>query len=372
MTKRRIIAIVLMLLALLTSGLIITKKSPVERQLERKEGIFLLLLTLEKREEPKSLRNILLISYQPETKRLSLTAIPPKTLISDKKTLKSLYRQKLQRNNFHKGCLSLKSAIEEFLNVEIPFYLVLDEEGFIKVVDLLGGIEVELDQPISYGENFLEKGERLSGDKSLAYLEFEEPRFGEFGKFSRWQRFIWALIQRFGNFSPDPKLVKGFLETSLLTNLKVKDILVLAQEAENIREAGIAVARIPGKTIYKDWMSYWQIDTLATAQLFRKLSREPEAGKGIIRVEVLNGCGRAGIAFQVAQDLRKEGLDVVNISNARNFKYRKTLILNRSGKKGLAKKISEVIGCGQPQDRIEKKPLVDVTIIIGRDYLRKG
>ncbi len=301
-----------------------------------------------------------------------------RAVISDKRTLKSLYRQNLQRNNFHKGCLALKNVIEEFLNLEIPFYLVFDEKGFIKAVDLLGGIEVRLDQPIPFGESFLE-GENLSGalhqtvlggEESLAYLEFEELRFGEFGKFSRWQRFIWALIQRFNNSSPDPKLVRELLKNSSLTNLKAKDILALAQEAKNIREAGIGVEKIPGRTIYRDWMSYWQVDTLTTTRLFRELDRRLEKKEEIIRVEVLNGCGRGGIAFQLAQDLRKEGLDVVNIGNARNFKYRKTLILNRSGKKGIAKRISEVIGCGEPQDRIEKKALVDVTVIIGRDYLR--
>lgn len=363
--------ILIFILIVLSASLLLFKKSTLEKRLKEGEKLSFLIIGLKGVEEPQSLKDILLVRYQPKTKKLSLVAIPPKTLISDKRTLKSLYRQNLQRNNFHKGCLSLKSAIEEFLNLEIPFYLVFDEEEFIRVIDLLGGIEVEVNQPIPYGEGFLERGERLSGEESLAYLEFEEPCFGEFGKFSRWQRFIWALIQRFGDFPPDPKLVKELLKTSLLTNLKVKDILALTQEAENIREAGVEVEKIPGKTIYKDWMSYWQVDTLATSQLFKELSRELGKGEGIIRVEVLNGCGRGGIAFQVAQDLRREGLDVVNIGNARNFKYRKTLILNRSGKKGLAKKISEIIGCGEPQDRIEKRALVDVTVIIGRDYLRK-
>jgi hypothetical protein len=166
--------------------------------------------------------------------------------------------------------------------------------------------------------------------------------------------------------------VRELLKTSLLTNLKVKDVLILAQEVEDIEEAGIEVKKIPGKTIYRDWMSYWEVDTLATTQLFKELGRRGKEKEGIIRVEVLNGCGRGGVAFQVAQTLRKEGLDVVNIGNARNFKYRKTLILNRSGKKGMAKKISEMIGYGEPQDRIEKKALVDITVIIGRDYLKRG
>ncbi|MCG2675622.1 LCP family protein [bacterium] len=387
MVKKRIIVIVFLLLALIISGLIITKRSPVERRLKRKEEIFFLLLTLEKREEPKSLKDILLINYQPDSKRLTLVAIPPQTLISrhrnfnkrktgqakravisDKRTLKNLYRQNLQRNNFHKSCLTLKSAMEEFLSLEIPFYLVFDEEGFIKVVDLLGGMEVEVDQPSTtelpwWGE------ERLSGEKSLAYLEFEELRFGEFGKFSRWKEFIWASIQRFNDSLPEAELVRELLKSRLVTNLKVRDILACLKEAENIRETGIEVQKIPGRTVYKDWMSYWQVDTLATTRLFRELDRGLEKKEEIIRVEILNGCGRAGIAFQLARDLRKEGLDVVNIGNARNFKYQKTLILNRSGKKGTAKRISEIMDCGEPQDSIEKKALVDVTVIIGKDYL---
>lgn len=372
MIKRRIIVVVFLLLALLAAGLVLTKRSPVGKRLKRKEGLFLLLLTLEKREEPKSLKDILLVNYQPESKRLTLVVIPPQTLISDKRKLETLYRQSLRGNDLQRACLSTKDAIEKFLNLEIPFYLVFSKEGFSRAIDLLGGIEAEVDQPIPYGEGFLERGGRLDGEESLAYLEFEELRFGEFGKFSRWKKFIWALIQKFQGSLPDNPLVKGLLKNSLLTDLKIADILALAQEVENIREAGIRVEKIPGKTIYRDWMSYWQVDTLATTQLFKELGRGLEKEEEIIRVEVLNGCGRAGIAFQLAQDLRKEGLDVVNIGNARNFKYRKTLILNKSGKKGLAGKVARAIGCGEPQDRIEKKALVDVTVIIGRDYQRKG
>lgn len=372
MGKKRIIIVLFLLLALTASSLIIFKKSAVERRLAKGKDVSLLLLTLQKKEEPKSLKDILLINYQPESKKLALIALPSQTLISDKRKLETLYYQyqSLQGNDLRRGCLSLKSALEEFLNLEIPFYLVFDEGGFIKAIDLFGGIEVEVDQPIPYGEGFLDREGRLSGEESLVYLKFEEPRFGEFGKFSRWKRFIWALIPRFSDSPPDAELVRELLKTSLLTNLKVRDILALAQEAENIGEAGIEVEKIPGKTIYRDWMSYWEVDTLATSQLFEELSRKMGEGEGTIRVEVLNGCGREGSALQLAQTLREEGLDVVNIGNAQNFKYKKTLILNRSGKKELAKKVYEVIGCGEPQDRIEKQALVDITVIIGRDYLR--
>ncbi len=357
--KRIILALILIVLL---ASLFLLRKSALERRLEGKERLSFLIIGLEGVEEPQSLKDILLINYQPNTKRIALVIIPPQTLVTESMKLSTLYRQK--------GYLLVKETLEGLLDLEIPFYVVLDDQDIVRIINLLGGIEVEINQPLPYGNGFLEGKRRLSGKECLAYLEFEEPRFGEFGKFSRWQRFIWTLIQRFGDFSPDSKLARELLKSSLLTNLKVKDILALAQEAENIREAGIEVEKIPGRTIYRDWMSYWQVDTLATSQLFKELSRELGKGEGIIRVEVLNGCGRGGIAFQVAQDLRREGLDVVNIGNARNFKYRKTLILNRSGKKGLAREVARVVGCGEPQDRIEKKALVDVTVIIGRDYLR--
>ncbi|MCK4648940.1 LCP family protein, partial [bacterium] len=201
--RRKIIIVVFLLLVLVVGSLVFAQRSPIERRLKRKERVFFLLLTLEKKEELKSLKDILLINYQPESKKLTLVAIPSRTLISDRRKLKSLYRQSLQGNNLHKGCLSLKSALEKFLDFEIPFYLVFDDEGFIKAVDFLGEMEVEVDQAISYKESFLE-GKRLNGEESLVYLEFEEPRFGEFGKFSRWQKFIWALTQKFNNSFPDP------------------------------------------------------------------------------------------------------------------------------------------------------------------------
>jgi len=379
MTKRRIILIAFFLLALTASSLIILKKSAVENRIAKGKNISLLLLILQKEKEPKSLKDILLVNYQPESKRLTLVVIPSQTLISDKRKVETLYRQSLRGNDLQRACLSIKDAIEKFLNLEIPFYLVFSKESFIRAIDLLGGVEIEVDQSIPYREGFLEREGRLGGalhqtvlggEESLVYLEFEEPRFGEFGKFSRWKKFIWALIQKLNDSSPNAELVKGLLKNSHLTDLKAADILALAQEAENIREAGIGVEKIPGNTIDKDWMSYWQVGTLDTAQLFKELDRGLEEKEEIIRVEVLNGCGRAGIAFQLAQDLRKEGLDVVNIGNARNFKYRKTLVLNKSGKKGLAGKVARAIGCGEPQDRIEKKALVDVTVIIGKDYLR--
>jgi len=372
--KRIILALILIVLL---ASLFLLRKSALERRLEGKERLSFLIIGLEERERPQSLKDLLLISYQPKTKRLSLVAIPTNTLIPDNTKIKNLYRQSLRENGYQKGCLAVKESLEKFLDLEIPFYLTFDEEGFTKAIDLLGKIEVEIDQPIPYKEGFL-GGRRLSGalhqtvlggEESLAYLEFEEPRFGEFGKFSRWRSFLWVLIQKFQGSLQDTPLVKELLKDSLLTNLKTADIIALAQEAENIREAGVEVEKIPGKTIYRDWMSYWQVDILATTQLFKELGRGLKEKEEIIRVEVLNGCGRAGIAFQLARNLRKEGLDVVNIGNARNFKYRKTLVLNKSGKKGLAGKVARAIGCGEPQDRIEKKALVDVTVIIGKDYL---
>ena len=144
MGKRRVILIAFFLLALTASSLIIFKKSVVERRLVKGKNISLLLLTLEKKKEPKGLRDILLVNYQPESKRLTLVVIPSQTLISDKRKLETLYRQSLRGNDLQRACLSIKDAIEKFLNLEIPFYLVFSKEGFIRAIDLLGGVEIQL------------------------------------------------------------------------------------------------------------------------------------------------------------------------------------------------------------------------------------
>ncbi|MCK4648225.1 hypothetical protein KAT51_01755, partial [bacterium] len=125
--------ILIFILIVLSASLLLFKKSTLEKKLEEGERFSFLIIGLEERERPQSLKDLLLVSYQPKTKRLSLVVIPTNTLISDNTKIKNLYRQSLRENGLKGGCLAVKESLEKFLNLKVPIYLIFDEEGFIKV-----------------------------------------------------------------------------------------------------------------------------------------------------------------------------------------------------------------------------------------------
>ena len=91
-----------------------------------------------------------------------------------------------------------------------------------------------------------------------------------------------------------------------------------------------------------------------------------------IRVAVLNGCGREGLAAICARKLRSYGFDVVNGlgSNADSFDFDVSVIVDRKGNIGKARYCSEKTGIKEIIDQRSDDPYIieDVVIVLGRDW----
>ncbi len=101
-----------------------------------------------------------------------------------------------------------------------------------------------------------------------------------------------------------------------------------------------------------------------------ELSTNAGHADSIIQLEVLNGCGKEGIADKVTDYLRKNNFDVVQIGNYRSFDMDKTLIIDRVGKKANALKLAEVLGVDEKYIIQQKNDdyLLDITLVIGKDF----
>lgn len=89
-----------------------------------------------------------------------------------------------------------------------------------------------------------------------------------------------------------------------------------------------------------------------------------------IQVEVLNGCGVSGVADKVTDYLRDKNFDVVNIGNYRSFEIENSIVIDRTGRLLNAQMITDSIGLKNTNiiQQINKEYLLDVTIILGKDY----
>ncbi len=105
------------------------------------------------------------------------------------------------------------------------------------------------------------------------------------------------------------------------------------------------------------------------------LQPTPENPSGIVRVEILNGCGITNAAEWAARRMQGQGITIVDSGNADNFKYPKTIV-RISGEMPAA--LEEALGrLGLSKDSIQNTfastSKVDAVVIVGKDFhLLKG
>ncbi|HWV55983.1 MAG TPA: LytR C-terminal domain-containing protein [Longimicrobiales bacterium] len=88
-----------------------------------------------------------------------------------------------------------------------------------------------------------------------------------------------------------------------------------------------------------------------------------------IRVQVLNGAGRAGLARLATDHLRAAGFDVVYFGNASSFGRDTTVVIDRVGDESVARAVAAAMGV-PVQLRSEPDPTLhlEVTVIVGEDW----
>jgi len=113
--------------------------------------------------------------------------------------------------------------------------------------------------------------------------------------------------------------------------------------------------------------------------IIKIMPREPDAGAEkekqaaeIVQLEVLNGCGAAGVADLFTSYLRDRKFDVVNVSNYISFDIDRTMVIDRTGNMANARKVADMLGVEKENvfQQINNDYFLDVSVIIGRDYNR--
>ena len=114
---------------------------------------------------------------------------------------------------------------------------------------------------------------------------------------------------------------------------------------------------------------------------FPSFPDQPELAKDLyeqnpvleIEVEVLNGCGKNGLAGEISAFLRSNQFDVVRSEDADHFGYTHTLLISRNENYEALKLVTSSLGFDiedksrvliQPDETID----ADITLIIGKDY----
>lgn len=319
---------------------------------------------------------IMVAAIDTGNKTVRAVSVPRDTMIE----IPSHGTQKINASFAFGGPELTQQMVQSLLGLDsIDYYVKTDIEGLTKIVDMVGGVGVDVEKNMHYVDRHgglyidLKKGYRhLDGKKALGYVRFRHDKLGDITRTQRQQKFLRALARQMlmpQNWAKLPRIIneiksKGYIET----NMQPRDLLTLARLAGDVPAEEVQTQTLPGAPERIRGISYWQIDHEKTAEIVGDMLDYPTAKAAT--VEVLNGTGIAGRAKIVADKLETSGFKIASTGNAPSFDYDSCSIIVHNPKAAGVDSIAEMLGCRE----VKTEPAAhgasapDITVIIGRDY----
>lgn len=232
-------------------------KKPEQEEKVTLDAFNVLLLGVDQREGESVARSdtIILASVNPRLQKLLLLSIPRDTLAE----IPGRGQDKFNHSMFYGGTVLVKKTMEQFFDIEVHRYVSVDFEGFTKMIDTLGGIEIEVKRRMKYsdpsdGTNIdLKPGlQVLSGKEALDYARFRLSDIGsdasDFERMQRQQEVIRKAMDKATNLT---SVFKSFVLMDILgdhikTNLKEEEIRKLAVLFKDFSSSNVNTAEMKG------------------------------------------------------------------------------------------------------------------------------
>lgn len=355
---------------------------PVAAGVKDERLLFLFLGTDEKLEANSRADTIMVISIDSKTGEVGVVSIPRDTRVWIQA------RQRWERINAayaHGGAKMTMEAVSHLLGVPVNYYVHTDFQGFKEMVDLLGGVEINVAKRMLYTDKAqgleidLYPGRQiLTGEKALQYVRYRD-RLGDVslvdpfneqydGRVERQRQFLEALATKALSPASLIKIPQLIAQTFRIvdTNLPWEKVLNLSLSLSKFSTDHVKTAVLPGDSQVVNGAWYWIVNEPKAKPLIDTIILgKPEP----LKLVILNGNGRAGVAQEVADLLHNFGYTVMSHGNAEHFNYATTSIVVSSKDSERVKPLAEYLGASI---QVADSAAQEVTVIIGKDFSMKN
>jgi LCP family protein required for cell wall assembly len=247
-------------------------------QEERRTNILVLGVDARPGDDHSRSDTIMLVSIDPKLNKAAFISIPRDTRVD----IPGSPFDKINAANYVGGPKMSVRMVEDLLDINIDNYVEMDFKGFKSLVDILGGVTINVPQRMyKPSEDIdLRPGEqRLNGRQALAFVRYRDYVMGDIDRTGKQQMFIKALAQEVlkpSSITKLPKLAKEGMEY-VDTDLTFKDVVKLISWMPGFSTESIVTQTLPG-SFYDQrdqygnlTASYWEIDQTAVTDLIDNL-----------------------------------------------------------------------------------------------------
>ena len=297
-----------------------------------------------------------------------------------------------ERNGYPGGGPGLvKATIEYNLGIHVHYYALAGFDGFVSIVDTLGGVDVAVECPLSdtfpdrdspTGQtdvDWLPGVQHLDGKHSLWYVRSRWST-NDFDRNRRQQQVLRGLYRQILTLDVVPKIpqLMGVLNETVLTDLGLDELLYLGSVGSRLDMINVK-SRFVGRSAVQSWTApngaYVLVPYSEALGPLVEDALAPPAGaraqQRAFRVEVWNATPYEGLGHVAAERLRWEGFEVVNVGPADGTYPRTQIVDFTTSSKGSA--ISRLISlyrrnAADVVSQPTQESTVDFRVVLGSDY----
>ena len=391
-------------------GLLSTIVGNNKETLEKLEPIQILLLGVSTDLGGKITDTIMIATYDPQEQTASLLSIPRDTYTGEDYS-KGSPNEKLNAV-YSKGADKILSKVNSLTGLDLKYYMVVDNEALIKLVDVIGGVEFEVPIKMYYhdktqGLNIeLEKGVQvLDGEHAEQLLRFRKnddftgypAEYGgdDIGRMKTQRNFIMATAKQTLQAKNIFKIknIIDIIYEYVDTNLSISDIKAYVPYVVNFDVDNLKSAVLPGTSVGPTqtgslYAPYWFIiinkheaekvieelyfdseksheeENLHQSTITENISKD-ETSK--IKINILNGSGSKNKLKKVQKLIEDSGYEVT--TNEATAVQNKTIIINTTNvDKKYINHIKGILGVEKISENGIPSNDSNITIIVGKDY----
>jgi len=295
-----------------------------------------------------------------------------------------------EQNHYSGGGMALaKDTVSKTLDLPIHYTVRVDFEGFSKLVDAVGGVDITVDEdiydPLYPGGTYsIRKGQyHMDGKAALKYSRSRETT-SDFDRAKRQQKIMVAVKEKVLNVDTllNPQKMSdilGVLGDHIKTDMQIWEAQKLGQMFQKVDknkiinrvldngpDGPLVSATVGAYVLLPKTGNFGEIQSIAK-NIFTDSLLRTEAAK----VQILNATGVSGQAKKVSDSISGFGFKIDNVSNAKEINTATIIYDHSSGAKPKTIEFLEKKYCTKAVAQTDETGNYDITIVIGKDQLNK-
>jgi len=329
--------------------------------------------------DPKRTDTLILAHYNADDKKINLVSIPRDTLVSINGK-----NQKINAAHAIGGVRYAVAAVEALLGIQIDYYGKINYEGFDKVINAIGGVDMDITRQMDYDDPtqdlsiHFNKGTtvHMDGKKAEEFFRWRKNTDGsgftngDLGRIQNQHMFISKVMEKIKSPITVIKIpsILSAIKSSVETNMDANEILKYGYIFATIDNTKLSIDTIKGDLKDVAGVSYVVYDDAQNEKIISELNNGDvqNVDKSKLKIKIINGTKTPGLASDFSTYLVENGYNKAVTENGAATSKTKISVYN--GDKSMKTDLEKDFKINNIEFLEASNEKFDIVVVLGEDH----